>query len=85
MLFAGQARGAHIDNGESAYYPRVDIHRPHGLNTELPRNLDVHQIAEDVVARIHADPDFAAEVARQLRATPTSSRRLTRSGEQAAL
>lgn len=55
---------AYGDNGDSAYDPRVDIHRPVGLDVELAGHLDVHQIADDVVARIHADPDFAARVAK---------------------
>ena len=58
---------AYGDNGESAYDPRVDIQRPLGLDVELAGQLDVNQIADDVVARIHSDPDFAAQVARQLR------------------
>jgi len=58
---------AYGDNGESAYDPGVDIHWPLGLDVELAGHLDVHQIADDVVARIHANPDFAARVAKQLR------------------
>ena len=37
-----------------------------GLDVELAGPLDVNQIADDVVARIHSDPDFAAQVAEQL-------------------
>ncbi len=55
------------DNGESAYDPRVDIHRPVGLEVELAGPLHVNQVADDVVARIHSDPEFAAQVAQQLR------------------
>ena len=58
---------AYGDNGESAYDSRIDIQRPQGLDVELAGPLDVNQIADDVVARIHSDPDFAAQVARQLR------------------
>lgn len=58
---------ANGDNGESAYEPRVDIQRPIGLDVELAEPLDVDKIADDVVARIHSDPGFAAQVARQLR------------------
>ena len=58
---------AYGDNGESAYDSRVDIQQPMGLDVELAGPLDVNQIADDVVARIHSDPDFAAQVARQLR------------------
>lgn len=53
-------------------YSRIDIQRPMGLDVELAGDLDVNQIADDVVARIHSDPDFAAQVARQLRGTAES-------------
>ena len=58
---------AYGDNGESAYAPRVDLHRPLGLDVALAGPLDVNQVADDVVARIYSDPDFAAQVAEQLR------------------
>jgi type I restriction enzyme R subunit len=58
---------AYGDNGENAYESRVDIQRPMGLDIELAGPLDVNRIADDVVARIHSDPGFAAQVARQLR------------------
>ena len=37
------------------------------LEVELAGPLDVDKIADDAVARIHSDPGFAAQVARQLR------------------
>lgn len=58
---------AYGDNGESAYDSRIDIQQPPALEVELAGHFDVNQIADDVVARIHSDPDFAAQVARQLR------------------
>lgn len=56
---------AYGDDGESAYTPRVDIQWPtQPVQYDAP--LDVDKIADDVVARIHEDPDFAAHVAEQL-------------------
>lgn len=60
---------AYGDNGESAYEPRVDIQFTPNLDVDMVGPLDVNQIADDVVARIHSDPDFAAQVAQQLRGT----------------
>ncbi len=60
---------AYGDNGESAYDPRPDYLFPQDVQVELEGPLDVTKIADDVVARIHADPNFAAQVAEQLRAS----------------
>ncbi|HNI35583.1 MAG TPA: type I restriction endonuclease subunit R, partial [Microthrixaceae bacterium] len=57
---------AYDDNGKSAYTPHLDVQQPHNLTVEYTGPLDVDRIADDVVARIHADPEFAAQVARQL-------------------
>jgi type I restriction enzyme R subunit len=57
---------AYGDNGVSAYDSRIDSQQPTGLDVELAGPLDVNRIADDVVARIHSDPGFAAQVARQL-------------------
>jgi type I restriction enzyme R subunit len=57
------------DNGESVYdRPRLEPSFPADLSVGLDGPLDVEKIADDVVARIHADPTFAAHVAAQLRA-----------------
>ncbi len=60
---------AYGDNGESAYDPRPDYQFPQGLAVEYTGPFDVNKIADDVVARIHADPAFAARVAEQLGAS----------------
>src|SRR5690606_15219771 len=57
---------AYGDNGESAYDSRPDLHYPQTRSVEYTGPLDVNRIADDVVARIHADPEFAAHVAAQL-------------------
>ena len=57
---------AYGDNGESAYAPRADYLFPQDTEIEYTGPLDVNKIADDVVARIHADPEFAAQVAAQL-------------------
>ena len=57
---------AYGDNGESAYDGRVDVQFPQALPIELDGPIDVNRIADDVVARIHSDPDFARHVAQQL-------------------
>ena len=57
---------AYGDNGESAYDGRVDVQFPQDVSTELSGPIDVDRIADDVVARIHSDPDFARHVAQQL-------------------
>lgn len=57
---------AYGDDGESAYSPRVDLHFPVQGTVEYAGPLDVNKIADDVVARIHSDPAFAAHVAAQL-------------------
>ncbi|MGB3476407.1 MAG: type I restriction endonuclease subunit R [Mycobacterium sp.] len=56
---------AYGDNGESAYYTRPDHQFP-DMKVEFNGPLDVNKIADDVVARIHTDPAFAAQVAAQL-------------------
>lgn len=56
---------AYGDDGESAYTPRADFQwAAHPVAYDGP--LDVDRIADDVVARIHVDPDFAVRVATQL-------------------
>jgi type I restriction enzyme R subunit len=60
---------AYGDNGESAYDLRPDYQFPQGLAVEYAGRIDVNKIADDVVARIHADPEFAAQVAAQLGAS----------------
>lgn len=60
---------AYGDNGESAYSPRIDFSYPSDrVRVEYTGPIDVNKVADDVVARIHADPTFAAQVAQQLRA-----------------
>lgn len=59
---------AYGDNGESAYSPRVDFQWS-GQPIAYHGPLDVNRIADDVVARIRVDPDFAAQVAAQLSAS----------------
>ncbi|WP_457207198.1 type I restriction endonuclease subunit R [Nocardioides sp. P5_C9_2] len=61
---------AYGDNGESAYDGRVDVQFPQDLPAEFSGPIDVNRIADDVVARIHADPDFARHVAEQLELNP---------------
>ena len=65
---------AYGDNGESAYDPRPDYQFPQGVKVEYTGPLDVNKIADDVVARIHADPEFAAHVAAQLGADRVDGR-----------
>jgi len=65
---------AYGDNGESAYDLRPDYQFPQHRNVELAgpadaNEIDVDRIADDAVARILADPTFAAQVAEQLTAT----------------
>lgn len=58
---------AYGDNGESAYSPRIDVSYPaERVQVEYGGPIDVNKVADDVVARIHADPAFAAHVAQQL-------------------
>lgn len=61
---------AYGDDGESAYDSRPDLHYPQGMNVELSGPIDVNKIADDVVARIHTDPEFAARVAAELVENP---------------
>ena len=57
---------AYGDNGESAYMPRVDTVYPSPVRIEFDGSFDVNKVAEDVVERIHADPEFATRVAKDL-------------------
>lgn len=57
---------AYGDDGENAYSSRTDLHFPVHGTAEYAGALDVSKIADDVVARIHGDPTFAAQVAAQL-------------------
>jgi type I restriction enzyme R subunit len=60
---------AYGDNGESAYDVKADYQFPQDSKHEYDGPLDVNKIADDVVARIHADPAFAAQVAAHLGAS----------------
>ena len=58
---------AYGDNGESIYAPQVDyIHPRHGISVEYGAPIGINKVADDDVARIHAEPSFAAYVAQQL-------------------
>lgn len=57
---------AYGDNGESVYGNRPDVAFPPRTRADLSGPVDVNKIADDVVARILVDPDFAAHVAAQL-------------------
>jgi type I restriction enzyme R subunit len=59
---------AYGDDGKSAYTAKADAHSS-PQSREYAGPLDVYKIADDVVARIHDDPVFAAHVAAQLSAT----------------
>ena len=67
---------AYGDDGESAYDPRPDVQfASPAVAVEYDAHIDVNKIADDVVARILADPSFAAQVAQQLQgSTATHSR-----------
>ena len=68
------------DNGESVYDPpRVEIGFHQGVAVDIGSPLDVDKVADDVVARIHADQGFAAYVAQQLVGRPEAT--LTERGE----
>jgi len=58
---------AYGDNGETAYDFRPDVAFPPEVPADISGPVDVNKIADDVVARIRVDPDFAAQVAHQLR------------------
>lgn len=58
---------AYGDNGESAYSTNVDIHWAAPPSSYDDGPVDVDRIADDVIARMHVDPDFAAHIAAQLR------------------
>jgi len=60
---------AYGDNGDSVYTTRADVNYPEGFVVQYTGPVDVNKIADDVVARILADPAFAAQVAHQLQAT----------------
>ena len=65
---------AYGDDGENVYTRRVDIAFPQQtVGTVPPGPIDVDKIADDVVARIHADPTFAEHVARQLLEEPNAA------------
>jgi len=57
---------AYGDDGENAYDIRPDVAFPPAVHADIVGALDVNKIADDVVARILVDPDFAAQVAHQL-------------------
>jgi type I restriction enzyme R subunit len=57
---------AYGDNGDSAYDARPDSQFTGDVALEYSGPIDVNKIADDVVARIHSDPAFAAHVAAQL-------------------
>lgn len=57
---------AYGDNGESAYDPQPNNNLQRASNIEHEGPIDVTKVADDVVTRIHADPAFAAKIARQL-------------------
>ncbi|UPG68379.1 type I restriction endonuclease subunit R [Gordonia hongkongensis] len=58
---------AYGDDGESVYSRRTDFRFPsQNVEIEPAGPIDVNKVADDVVARIHADPIFAAHVAEQL-------------------
>lgn len=57
---------AYGDNRESVYDNRPDVSFPPPVKVDLSGPLDVSKIADDVVARILVDPEFAAHVAAQL-------------------
>lgn len=65
---------AYGDDGESVYSRRVDFGFPdRTVGIEPSGPIDVNKVADDVVARIHADPTFAERVARQLRDQPDAA------------
>ena len=65
---------AYGDDGENVYTKRVDIAFPQQTQGTVPPGpIDVGKIADDVVARIHADPTFAEHVARQLLDRPNAA------------
>ena len=54
---------AYGDNGESAYSPRIDFsYLGEHVQIEYGGPIDVNKVADDAVARIHADQAFAAKV-----------------------
>ncbi len=58
---------AYEDATKSAYTRRPGYTRTVGGVVEYDGSLDVDRIADDVVARIKSDADFAARIAAQLR------------------
>ncbi|WP_277211991.1 hypothetical protein [Isoptericola croceus] len=60
---------AYGDNGESAYDHRADYQYPQDVKVDVSGPLDVNQVADVVVARIHADAELAARVAAELGAS----------------
>ncbi|KQO36516.1 type I restriction endonuclease subunit R [Aeromicrobium sp. Leaf245] len=61
---------AYGDDGESAYSGTVDHQFTQPVPIEYDGPVNVDKIADDVVARIHADPEFARHVAEQLGRLP---------------
>ncbi|RZI87359.1 MAG: DUF3387 domain-containing protein, partial [Microbacterium sp.] len=61
---------AYGDDGESAYSGNVDHQFSQQFPVEYDGPVDVDKIADDVVERIHADPEFARHVAEQLGRLP---------------
>lgn len=59
---------AYGDNGESVYDATPAQQPSHAANFEFDGPLNMGNMAEDVVRRIHSDPDFAAHVGDQLSA-----------------
>ncbi|WP_182170768.1 type I restriction endonuclease subunit R [Flaviflexus equikiangi] len=55
------------DNGESAYSTNIDIPWTVPSSDFDDGPFDVDRIADDVIARMYVDPDFAAHVAAQLK------------------
>ncbi|MGO1472878.1 MAG: type I restriction endonuclease subunit R [Flaviflexus sp.] len=64
---------AYGDDGESAYSPPLGF-RGFVEPVDYDGTLEVDKIADDVVTRIHNDPDFAAQVAAQLGAIDVAPR-----------
>lgn len=59
---------AYGDNDDSVYDGPVDFAQPrHSVQVDYTGPIDVDRIAEDVVARMQTDPQFAAQIAKQLK------------------
>lgn len=68
QLVFDRVLAAYGDNADSAYDATPDHQFSHLAKVEFDGPLNANRIAEDVVQRIHADPDLAAHVAHQLSA-----------------